>query len=249
VNIRGAVDRYDRETSEHIVAYLDILGIAQRMQQRPCLQIESLNKLHNLCRYIIELADEEKGIKKYASIKCRVFSDNIIIANELSYEREKRINDIENLLNCVSNFACSTVGDSVGWLLRGGITIGDFYINDTIVWGPALIRAYNLEHEMANYPRIIIDPPVLSEFNDRMSSEYISVDIDGSNYLNYMSIWHFSGACVKNAFEKIKAEARKPDGSYLDKTHQKLVWHMNYINGELDKKNERKDKKYRLNME
>jgi len=49
-------------------------------------------------------------------------------------------------------FACSAVGDYVGWLFRGGITIGEFYINDTIVWGLALLRAYELEEKIANYP-------------------------------------------------------------------------------------------------
>jgi len=40
----------------------------------------------------------------------------------------------------------------------------------------------------------------------------------------------------------------KLDGSYADRIYQKLIWHMNYINCELDKKKERKDKKYRLSI-
>lgn len=249
MNIRGAVDSYDRETSTYVVAYLDILGVTSRMQQKIENQIEPLNKLYNLYTHIIELADGEKGIKKYADIKFRIFSDNIIIAKKLSSQKQKRINDIEDLLNCVSNFMCSAVGDSVGWLLRGGITIGDFYINDTIVWGPALLRAYELEDKIANYPRVLIDTNIVSELNyPRNPLDSIALDFDGIHYLNYMSIWHFAGEFVRNGFEIMKDEARKPDGTYSDKIYQKLFWHMEYINRELDKKNERQDKKYRLHI-
>ena len=245
MNIRGAVDKYDRKTSTYIVAYLDILGVASRMKIEN--QTEPLNKLYNLYKHIIDLADEEKGIKKYANIQFRVFSDNIIIANKLSNDFHQRKNDIDNLLGCVSNYACSTVGDSVGWLLRGGIAIGEFFINDTIVWGSALLRAYELENTIANYPRITIDYTVLSEINyTENSSDIIFKDFDGIFNLNYMHIWHFAGRIVKNGFEKMKSEAKNPDGSYSDKILQKLVWHMNYINRELDRKDEEKDKKYRL---
>ena len=72
------------------------------------------------------------------------------------------------------------------------------------------------------------------------------MDTDGFRFLNYMDIWHFSGRSVSAAFENMKAEARKADGTYPDKVFQKLHWHMNYINTELDKKNEKQDRRYRL---
>jgi hypothetical protein len=249
MNIRCAVDSYDREMSTYIVAYLDILGVASRMKQKTDTQTEALNKLYNLYTFIMELADGEAGIKKYANIKFRIFSDNIILAQELSTDKKKRRAEIECLLGCVSNFACSAVGDSVGWLLRGGITIGEFYINDTIVWGPALLRAYELEDSIANYPRIALDTSILNELNHhRKNTDFISLDFDGVSYLNYMSIWHFSGAIVKNGFELMKAEARKPYGTYSDRVYQKLYWHMEYVNRELNRKDERKDRYYRLSL-
>ena len=254
MNIRGAVDNYDRKTTTHIVAYLDILGVASRMKIDN--QIEPLNKLYNLYKHNIDYIGKEKGIERYADIRYRIFSDNIIIAKELSSDKAQRSCDIENLFYCVSNFSHSAIGDGVGWLLRGGITIGEFYINDTIIWGSALLRAYELENTIANYPRIVIDSSILAEFDSRKKpsdytdpADFVRKDFDGIHYLNYMNTWHFAGQFVKNGFEKMKAEAKKPDGTYSDKIYQKLVWHMNYINSELDKKNERKDKKYRLTMD
>ena len=248
MNIHGAIDKYDKETSTHIVAYLDVLGVALKMKTEN--QAEPLNKLYTLYKHSIELSDGETGIKKYADFKFRIFSDNILIASELPDDPLKRRNTIESLLNCVSNFATSCVGDGVGWLLRGGITIGEFFINDTIVWGSALLRAYELEVSIANYPRIAIDTSILFELRHfENPSDFILTDIDGISYLNYIHIWHFSGQFVKNGFEKMKKEAKKPNGSYPDRVYQKLVWHMNYINHQLDIKNEHRDKKYRLTLE
>ena len=124
---------------------------------------------------------------------------------------------------------------------------GDFYLDDTIVWGPALLRAYELEDKIAIYPRIILDEIVTNVLSgSTIKNDFVRVDQDGLRFLNYMDIWHFSGQMVSAAFEHMKAEARRADGTYPDKVFQKLYWHMNYINAESDKKNEKQDRNYRL---
>lgn len=249
MNIRQAVDKYDRETSPYIVAYLDVLGVASRMNKDRESQALPLNKLYNLFRSVIELTEKDRGIKNLEGIEFQMFSDNIIISKKLSTTSGERIQDIKSVLNCVSHFQCSSVGDGVGWLVRGGITIGELFIDKTMVWGSALLRAYELENSIAIYPRVAIDASVVSELQaNQETTEYLSLDFDGIFFLNYMSIWHFAGEMVKSGFEKMKDEARKPDGSFSDRIYQKLVWHMNYINRELDRKKERKDRRYRLSI-
>lgn len=246
MKIRCAVDAYDRTTTSYVVAYLDILGATNRIKDSTG-QNDSLNLIHNLYKHIMDLANPDTGIKKYEGIQFKIFSDNIIIAKELTSGAD--VDSVLILLNCVSNFLCSSVGDSVGWLVRGGITIGDLYIDETIVWGSALVRAYELEDKIAVYPRVIIDNSIAEVLQKaRDAQDYIRKDIDGLLYLNYMSIWHFSAPIVKNAFENMKAEARRADGTFPDKIYQKLHWHMEYINQELDRKNERQHKKYRLSL-
>lgn len=105
----------------------------------------------------------------------------------------------------MSNFLCSAVGDGVGWLVRGGITIGDFYIDDTIVWGPALLRAYELEDKLAIYPRIILDETVTSVLSiSTIKNDFVRVDKDGFRFLNYMDIWHFSGQFVSAPYPRTR---------------------------------------------
>jgi len=53
-----------------------------------------------------------------------------------------------------------------GTLIRGATTIGDIYVNDRLIFGPALIRAYELERGVASYPRIILDSRVFDRLAD-----------------------------------------------------------------------------------
>ena len=247
MNIRCAVDPYDRKTKQYVVAFLDMLGATNKIRKSET-QDESLNIIHNLYTNVMELANPETGIKKYEGIRFKIFSDNILIAKEI--DPENSIDSVLILLNCVSNFMCSSVGAGVGWLVRGGITVGDLYIDDTVVWGSALVKAYELENKIAVYPRVIIDKPVLDLLKQSCEGKtFISKDQDGLDFLNYMTIWHFAGQSVKEGFERIKAGACGKDGMIPDSLYPKLYWHMQYINRELNRKNEKKDRKYRLSLE
>jgi len=134
----------------------------------------------------------------------------------------------------------------VGWLLRGGISIGKLFIDDVMVWGEALLKSYYLEDKVANYPRIIIDKRVIGEINkDSQLIEYIRKDFDGLYFLNFLNDCHFCGEMLMNGFEKMQKEIGK---SIDERTYQKFCWHMNFVNSELDRKDEKKDRDYRLTI-
>lgn len=243
--INGNIDKYDRETSEYIVAYLDLLGVTTRMKTDKEYQIISMNKLHNLYTSSIQLS-KKIAIEGYNEIQFKIFSDNIIIIKRISKDPTKRMLDIKCVLNYVSHFACLSVGDGVGWLIRGGITIGELFIDDIMVWGNALLKAYDLENNIAIYPRIVVDSEILHEINkDKALHEFIQQDFDNIIFLNYLSIWHFGGQMLMNGFNIMQDEL---SGKYTERVYQKFCWHMNYVNRELDKKNERQDRKFRLEL-
>lgn len=244
--INENADNYDRETSEYIVAYLDLLGVTTRMKNNIYAQKIAMNKLHNLYNFNMNVT-REIAIDGYQDIQFKIFSDNIIIAKKLSIDLKTRVQDIKSLLNCVSNFQCSAVKDGVGWLVRGGISRGDFYIDETMVWGQALLKSYELENNIAIYPRIVIDSNIISELQKSEElAGYISQDFDNMYFLNYLYIQYFGGRSLKNGFKLMLDEL---NGTYSERVYQKLCWHMNYTNRELDKKNERGESKYRLSID
>ena len=136
-----------------------------------------------------------------------------------------------------SHFQIYSVGEGVGYLVRGGITIGNLFIDDTIVFGKALVDSYRLEDKTAYYPRIIFDTKTINEIKkyDDLCS-FILQDFDDIFFLNYLSIWHFCGEALYHGFEKIKIRAKpKLDERML----QKLNWHKNFINKQLAFKGEK----------
>jgi hypothetical protein len=48
-----------------------------------------------------------------------------------------------------------------GFLMRGGVAVGDLIHDSEVVFGPALNRAYELESKIAIYPRIVVDDEVV----------------------------------------------------------------------------------------
>lgn len=238
-------DSYNRKTNSYIVAYFDLLGVTSRIKSDIKKQELSMNKLHNLYTFSVDLTKEIK-IKGNQEIQFKIFSDNIIIAKKLSEEKKKKLEDINCLLSCAARFQELSASDSVGWMLRGGISIGQFFIDEVMVWGEALLKAYFLEDKVAVYPRVILDSNVISEIKDNSAlSEYTRKDFDNLIFLNYLNNCHFCGEMLMNGFELMKEEV----GDYWDeKMQQKFNWHMNYINTELDRKNEKKDAKYRLTL-
>ena len=58
MNIRCAVDPYDRKTKQYVVAFLDMLGATNKIRKSET-QDESLNIIHNLYTNVMELANPE----------------------------------------------------------------------------------------------------------------------------------------------------------------------------------------------
>lgn len=84
--------------------------------------------------------------------------------------------------------------------------MGQLFIDDVMVWGDALLKAY---------------------------------------FLNLLNDCHFCGEMLMNGFCIMQG---KVGNSIDEKIYQKFSWHMNFVNSELDRKNERKDRKYRLSV-
>ena len=242
--LNQAVDDYSRETQEYMVAYIDLLGVTNRIKDKETDNL-SMNILHNLYSRTIEDM-QIIDIQELHEIKYKIFSDNIIIAIKLSKDDGKRKKQISAILFSVRDMQETAASDCVGWMLRGGISIGQLYIDDVLVWGDALVKAYKLEDTVANYPRVVIANDIIEELLEiERIRDYIRRDFDGLYFVNYLADCHFVGEPLMNGFEKMKREV---NWTYNERLLQKFVWHMNFINSELDKKKEKKDKCFRLSL-
>jgi hypothetical protein len=69
------------------------------------------------------------------------------------------------LFRLLGSVGCLVLGAACnGFLVRGGVTIGDLIHDSECVFGPGLNRAYELESTVANLPRVVIDSSIIGEF-------------------------------------------------------------------------------------
>jgi hypothetical protein len=127
-----------------MVAYCDVLGWRNHIAAAGV----DPEKIGALRRQIL-FVKRTIGSDNRADLRFSSFSDNIIVsgpADEITFAAFQ--------LSLSHHQACSAM---LGFLTRGGITVGDICHDKEVVFGPALNRAYELESHVADYPRIVFD--------------------------------------------------------------------------------------------
>lgn len=132
------------------VAFLDVLGFSSLVEKK------DQEKLENYFFVIDEafkfFEDKRKKIKKL------IISDSIILTAPDTEE------DFMHMLSSIRTLQALLA--TYGIWVRGGITFGEVFVDNdkNIIVGKGYIKAYLLEKE-AIYPRVIIDPSILSKKN------------------------------------------------------------------------------------
>ena len=150
----------------------------------------------------------------------KIFSDNILLAIELKENDELREDKIAALFNTVANIYNEIL--RYGYLMRGAIVEGEFFHNDKIVYGKALVEAVHLEEKVANVPRILVKTKV----NETYSRYYLMQDKDDELFLN---IFHLCNAFDDVAFKINLLEMLKKHKND-EKIKIKILWMTKYFN-------------------
>ena len=144
--------------SKRIVTFIDVLGFKNHIDK----SIGNNNYAQHLLsvmKRIANIKDEnDNGIlsQKELGKEVTVFSDCIVISYPLENEGSLFFILLDIIHIQLDLYFAKIV-------IRGGVTIGDLYHDDNIVFGPAMVEAYRLESKVAKYPRIIIEKDVLIE--------------------------------------------------------------------------------------
>ena len=212
----------------YIIAYLDFLGFAEKMKEEE--SYESLQIMKLLFYGAKSIADNISCVNELNNFDIKIFSDNIVIAQKAEPKRIKdQIIGIVNLIGQIQFDALVYFG----FLLRGGITYGELHIDNTIVWGAGLIDAYNIENNLANYPRVILSKQILKKYNlSRQESlnlhALIKEDADGLCFVDYFMASpniKLIPKIAKVLKEIIKLYVHEPD-----RKKQKVNWIVNHFN-------------------
>ena len=141
---------------DYYICYFDILGYRAFIENNP----EGHKKF--LCEILLAIGDIESEIRRKESkvkINIKTYSDNFLLFFEkVNFSEYYALKIFSQLMQKVQvkllmNFKI---------LLRGGITKGEFFVDNQIVFGEGLIKAVTLEEKVAKFPRVVIGECKLS---------------------------------------------------------------------------------------
>ena len=120
-----------------------------------------------------------------------------------------------------------------GLLIRGGISVGTYFSDELMIWGKGLVKTYQLENQIAVYPRIIIDPKDKKLFAaacEPFGNVLLNEDFDGICFVDpflWKDIKRHENMLRELLCENVKQlkAAHKKDF----KIEQKLLWFNRYL--------------------
>ncbi len=173
---------------ERVILFLDFLGFKEIIEQTEQDE-ELINRIARAIDHIKTVAEEE-GLHETQQVT--QFSDSLVVSYAV-HDPSAVFWLINNLGYCVVELAYQ------GFLLRGAVTVGPLLHTSDHLFGPAMVKAYELESKTAKYPRVIVDEEVFevarqsrSKLHDPDEEEgyvkaFLRTDEDGLHYLDYVS--------------------------------------------------------------
>jgi len=178
---------------------LDILGFSSEVRDasKAGNQQQHLEKLRAALeeansRLHTEADLSEFGIRT-ADYMVKVFTDNVVIGIPIQDDGES---ELGRMIDLAGNYQFSLL--QRGFFVRGGITVGDLYIDANTVYGNALLDAHDAETQLARDPRIVLDAKVMELVHLHLTyyaaikiaphNEDLLVDSDTQMFLNYLMI-------------------------------------------------------------
>jgi hypothetical protein len=186
---------------DRVVAFVDILGFRSLVSKLP-----GDSKLHRQLHAALgaikstgSFAGDSSTAQK--ELEASVFSDSIVISGAP--------NQVFTVIwTCVGLQARLL---ALGVLTRGGISLGPTFHKEDILYGDGMIKAYDLESKAAIYPRVIVDPMLVSSLHEVHRVMLLEQDTDG--------LWHtdpFSVGVLPGGSEALVEDGWDPHLVFLE---------------------------------
>lgn len=156
-----------------VITFMDILGFRALVEER------SASEIRRILNLVQDFAGNDDDTPEEDVVALN-FSDSVIRIRY--YDTEYPIGALNHEVLSLIHAQGELINNGV--LVRGGVTTGEVFCDSTNVFGPGFNRAYGLESEFANYPRIVVGPEA---FHDLRSDVRLCADhhdtVDEIHYL------------------------------------------------------------------
>ena len=181
-----------------ILTYLDILGFSELITNK------SAGDISRSIRVVREAADPgrfKSPFKEISDVYFRNFSDLCIISKPITKKGKfPAMGEVHSQILHMVHVQIGLLFDE-GILLRGGITVGDVALSYGQLFGPAVVRGYALESQVARFPRVIVGEEVLEElkinqalwvhdgkYDLKATKALLRRDFDGEYFVDYLLV-------------------------------------------------------------
>lgn len=173
--------------------FIDVLGFNQRMEDS-FNNGEGKTLFREFYSTISKEIEELKEGSDDLSFYLKAFTDNIVIGFPLSTED----GESEFGFTIISIMLYQLAMALEGYFIRGGLAIGQLFMDENIVYGPAIIEAYNIESKISKDPRITLSSDILKIVKEHTKyyaepihspqNSSILIDVDGQAFTNYLEM-------------------------------------------------------------
>lgn len=223
--------------SNHIIAYIDILGTKQTIKNKESTKklIEAYNDvLGNNDAFLKNLQLYEEKNKNHftpENVNLKIFTDNILLY--IPYSQDNFFWALVKIIYYLIRIHLTLLLNH-NLLIRGGVSLGSLYADDKFVIGDGIEQAYIIEEKRAKYPRIILDKFIIKKIKEDAHKEktiynekLITTDFDGELFINYLSKLKQNELDeLENSILKTLSEMNKSNSD--DGACSKWNWLLNY---------------------
>ncbi|WP_150636788.1 hypothetical protein [Pseudomonas fluorescens] len=129
-----------------VVTFLDILGFASLVKRGDADKVEHV--LSAVRKYAIPEGHDQMD-NEVPTICSVAFSDSIVRVRFLDGDNLRYpIGHVLSEINDLGLIQGELISENI--ILRGALTIGEIYLNQGIIFGPAMVTAYELESKLAS---------------------------------------------------------------------------------------------------
>lgn len=172
---------------DHLVAYFDLLGFSSVIKDENANRREKIFRLlSKLAESVGEYETQPATIGSFKTFKTRpaisAFSDNIVFSFPLD---DVNISDFGWVVSYLVRQTAAIFSDAIkiGCLIRGGISVGPLHHKNNVIFGAALVEAYELESKFAHTPRVLLSGSAASMAKGHY---FVKNDEDGFFALDYL---------------------------------------------------------------
>lgn len=230
----------------HFVAQLDFLKTKNDIKNNGDTLLKNLKEIVVLwSEYIEDYVNTINNPQLQDKINFRFFTDNIVMY--LPYNTENYADSLMLICHCCSFFQYLAL-KQYDMILRGGLCSGEFYADESFLYGKAMVDSYLIEEKVAIYPRIVVTDFLIDEVIKRKKENFflgfnnfiVQDPTTRTYYINFL--WRHDRDDVHECRQKIKDKIKREEKEIEDKRGrfeysvednriaQKNNWLLYYIN-------------------